>query len=154
VGNEDADIMLVGEGPGAEEDRQGEPFVGRAGQLLTAMLYAIGLQRKQVYIANIVKCRPPGNRVPAPEEIQHCAPYLHRQIELVNPRLLVALGATASRHLLQTVDSLNSLRGRVHTCQDIPLIVTYHPAYLLRVPANKRKAWDDLQAIVTLSVKT
>ena len=147
IGNQEADWLLIGEAPGAEEDRQGEPFVGRAGQLLNAMLKAIGLEREQVYIANILKCRPPNNRDPRPEEAACCSPYLQRQIELIQPRLILALGRIAAQRLLQTNTSLARLRGKVHTLEatGTPVIVTYHPAYLLRSPAEKRKAWEDLQ---------
>jgi uracil-DNA glycosylase family 4 len=147
VGNQQADWLIIGEAPGAEEDRQGEPFVGRAGQLLNAMLKAIGLKREQVYIANILKCRPPNNRDPRPEEAACCSPYLQRQIELIQPRLILALGRIAAQRLLQTNTSLARLRGKVHTLESTqsPVIVTYHPAYLLRSPAEKRKAWQDLQ---------
>ena len=141
-----AACMLVGEGPGAEEDRQGEPFVGRAGQLLQRMLVAIGLSRLDVYIANIVKCRPPGNRNPQAQEIAACQAYLNRQIALVNPRVIVALGRIAAQHLTQTTASIKTLRLQQYRFADsnIPLLVTYHPAYLLRNAIDKRKAWDDL----------
>lgn len=147
VGNQQADWLIIGEAPGADEDRQGEPFVGRAGQLLNAMLKAIGLMREQVYIANILKCRPPNNRDPKPEEAACCSPYLQRQIELIQPKLILALGRIAAQRLLQTNTSLARLRGQVHTLETTrtPVIVTYHPAYLLRSPAEKRKAWQDLQ---------
>jgi DNA polymerase len=135
----------VGEGPGADEDEQGEPFVGQAGKLLDSMLRAIGLARgERVYIANVVKCRPPGNRTPTPEEAQACAPFLDRQIAMIRPKLIVALGKTAAQRLLATEASLASLRGRVHRYGDIPLVVTYHPAYLLRTLPEKAKAWEDL----------
>jgi DNA polymerase len=148
VGNPQADWMVIGEAPGAEEDRRGEPFVGRAGQLLDAMLRAIGLSREQnVYIANVLKSRPPNNRDPRPEEVAACLPYLRRQIELVRPRLLLAVGRIAAQNLLATAESLSRLRGRVHRFGELntPLVVTYHPAYLLRNPADKRKAWEDLK---------
>jgi uracil-DNA glycosylase family 4 len=147
VGNQQADWLIIGEAPGAEEDRLGEPFVGRAGQLLNGMLKAIGLTREQVYIANILKCRPPNNRDPRPEEAACCSPYLQRQIELIQPRLILALGRIAAQRLLQTNTSLARLRGKVHTLESTqsPVIVTYHPAYLLRSPAEKRKTWQDLQ---------
>ncbi len=147
VGHREARLMFVGEAPGAEEDRQGEPFVGRAGKLLDAMLRAIGRDRASVYIANILKCRPPNNRDPAPEEAAACTPYLWRQIELVRPDLIVALGRIAAQRLLGTGSSLARLRGAVHTLEPTgtPLIVTYHPAYLLRSPGEKRKAWQDLK---------
>ena len=148
VGNPQADWMTIGEAPGAEEDRRGEPFVGRAGQLLDAMLRSIGLSRdSNVYIANILKSRPPGNRDPRPEEVAACLPYLMRQIELVRPKLLLAVGRIAAQNLLSTDAPLARLRGRVHHFgeRNTPLVVTYHPAYLLRSPADKRKAWEDLK---------
>jgi DNA polymerase len=145
VGNESAPWLFVGEGPGAEEDEKGEPFVGQAGKLLDGMLAALGLQRgREVYIANVVKCRPPGNRVPAPEEAAACAAFLDRQVDLVRPRLIVALGRTAAIRLTGAEASLASLRGRVHAYRGIPLVVTYHPAYLLRNLPDKSKAWEDL----------
>ena len=145
VGDEHADWLFVGEGPGAEEDARGEPFVGQAGQLLDNMLAAIQLKRgDNVYIANIVKCRPPANRTPAPDEIATCLPYLRQQIALIRPKLIVALGKTAATALLGRDVPLGSLRGTVHDCQGTPLVVTYHPAYLLRSPAEKAKAWQDL----------
>ena len=149
VGDRDADIMFIGEAPGFHEDKQGEPFVGRAGQLLTAMIHAIGFERKQVYIANILKCRPPENRDPLPEEVAACTPFLNEQIALVQPKLLVAVGRIASHYLLNTKSSLESLRNKLHCygTQEIPLIVTYHPAYLLRNPADKKKAWADLRLV-------
>ncbi len=147
VGNPQAEWMIVGEAPGADEDRQGEPFVGRAGQLLNAMLKAVGLERGDVYIANILKCRPPGNRDPQPEEAAQCTPFLNRQIELIQPRLILAVGRVAAHHLLQTDVSLAKLRGSVHRydATGSPVVVSYHPAYLLRSPKEKRKAWEDLQ---------
>jgi uracil-DNA glycosylase family 4 len=148
VGNESADWLFIGEAPGAEEDRQGEPFVGRAGQLLNAMLQAAGRDRSAVYIANVLKCRPPGNRDPGAEEAARCAPWLDRQIQLIAPKLIIALGRVAAQRLLGTEAPLGKLRGRVHDYasagRTVPLIVTYHPAYLLRSPGQKRKAWDDL----------
>jgi len=145
VGDEDADWLFVGEGPGAEEDAQGEPFVGQAGKLLDNMLAAIGLKRgANVYIANLVKCRPPGNRNPEPHEALQCEPYLHRQIELIQPRLIIALGKVAAANLLASDASVGSMRGRIHRYRGIPLIVTYHPAYLLRNLTDKAKAWEDL----------
>ena len=145
VGDEGADWMLIGEAPGAEEDRLGEPFVGQAGKLLDNMLAAIGLKRgENVYIANVLKCRPPGNRNPEPEEVARCSPYLQRQIELVKPKLVVAMGRFAAQTLLATDASIASLRGRVHAYAGVPLIVTYHPAYLLRNLPDKAKAWADL----------
>lgn len=147
VGNHQADWMVIGEAPGAEEDRQGEPFVGRAGQLLNSMLQAIGFPREQVFIANVLKCRPPGNRDPRPDEAASCAPYLARQIELVNPRIILCVGRIAAQNLLNTDTPIGKLRGQVHRLgeRQRPVIVTYHPAYLLRSPGEKRKAWIDLQ---------
>jgi uracil-DNA glycosylase family 4 len=149
VGDEHADWLFVGEGPGAEEDALGEPFVGQAGKLLDNMLIAIKLKRgKNVYIANVVKCRPPGNRNPDAEEIAACLPYLQRQIELIKPKLIVALGKVASNALLGRDATLASLRGKLHDYHGTPLIVTYHPAYLLRSPTEKAKAWQDLTMAV------
>ncbi len=148
VGPRRTDWMVIGEAPGAEEDRKGEPFVGRAGQLLDAMLRAIGLDRgTSVYIANVLKSRPPGNRDPKPEEVAACLPYLLRQIALLQPRLMLAVGRIAAQNLLGTDLPLGRLRGKVHHFGELntPLIVTYHPAYLLRTPADKRKAWEDLK---------
>jgi DNA polymerase len=150
VGNRRAQWLFVGEAPGADEDRQGEPFVGRAGQLLNAMITALGLKREEVYIANILKCRPPNNRDPQVEEVEQCEPYLIRQIELIRPKLIVALGRHAAHSLLKTDLALARLRGQRLSYQDIPLVVTYHPAYLLRTPSDKRKAWDDLRRARTL----
>jgi DNA polymerase len=149
VGARSASLMFIGEAPGAEEDRQGEPFVGAAGQLLNAMLTAIGLARSDVFIANMLKCRPPGNRDPRPAEVAACAAYLERQVQLVNPRLIVALGRVAAQHLLQSDAPLGRLRGNLHEFgpQRIPFLATYHPAYLLRKPADKRKSWEDLKRI-------
>jgi len=146
VGSRSARWMFIGEAPGAEEDRQGEPFVGRAGQLLTSMLRALGFGRDDVYIANVLKCRPPGNRDPRPEEAAQCRGYLERQIELVSPALIVAVGRIAAQNLLATDTALARLRGKVHALgpRGWPVIVTYHPAYLLRSPGEKRKAWQDL----------
>jgi len=145
VGDEAADWLFIGEGPGAEEDARGEPFVGQAGRLLDNMLAAIALKRgEDVYIANIVKCRPPGNRAPEPGETAACEGFLRRQIALLRPRLLIALGKTAANNLLKNEASIASMRGRVHECAGIPLIVTYHPAYLLRTLGDKAKAWEDL----------
>jgi uracil-DNA glycosylase len=148
VGYRQADWLVIGEAPGAEEDRRGEPFVGRAGQLLDAMLRAIGLSRNtNVYIANVLKSRPPGNRDPKPEEVAACLPYLMRQIALLQPRVILAVGRIAAQNLLSTDMPLGRLRGKVHYFGELntPLIVTYHPAYLLRTPADKRKAWEDLK---------
>lgn len=144
-GDPNARLMFVGEGPGADEDAQGLPFVGRAGQLLNNMINAMGLKRSDVYIANVVKCRPPQNRTPEPEEANTCMQFLWRQIDVVRPEIIVALGATAATYLLGGKTSLASLRGRVHNVRDTKLIVTYHPAYLLRDPRQKGEAWKDLQ---------
>ena len=144
-GAPNARLLFVGEGPGADEDAQGVPFVGRAGQLLNNMINAMGLSREQVYIANIVKCRPPGNRVPEPEEAHTCTQFLFRQIDVVRPEVIVALGATAATYLLGAKSPLNGLRGHVHSFRGARLIVTYHPAYLLRDPRQKGEAWKDLQ---------
>ncbi|MBI5463098.1 MAG: uracil-DNA glycosylase [Gammaproteobacteria bacterium] len=151
VGNRTADWLVIGEAPGAEEDKRGEPFVGRAGQLLDNMLAAIGLDRaRNVYIANILKCRPPNNRDPQAHEVACCEPYLQQQIALIQPRLILAVGRIAAQNLLKTDVPLARLRGRVHRYgeRQTPLIVTYHPAYLLRTPGDKRKAWEDLQLAV------
>jgi uracil-DNA glycosylase len=148
VGPERSDWLVIGEAPGAEEDRRGEPFVGAAGQLLDAMLRAIGLDRRSnVYIANVLKSRPPGNRDPRPEEVAACLPYLERQIALLKPRIMLAVGRIAAQNLLATDTPLGRLRGRVHYFgeRNTPLVVTYHPAYLLRTPGDKRKAWEDLK---------
>lgn len=145
VGNRTARWMVIGEAPGADEDRQGEPFVGRAGQLLNSMLKAVGLAREQVFIANILKSRPPNNRDPRTEEVSACIPYLYRQIELVNPTLILCVGRIAAQTLLAVDTPIGKLRGRLHTlASGRPMIVTYHPAYLLRSPGEKRKAWADL----------
>jgi len=150
VGDRHARLMLVGEAPGAEEDRQGEPFVGRAGRLLNAMLRAVGLSREQVFIANILKSRPPSNRDPRPDEVAACAPFLERQMALVAPRVILALGRVAAQNLLATDARLGAMRGKAYHYGDtgIPVVVTYHPAYLLRTPADKRKAWEDLQFVL------
>ena len=146
VGNRHADWMIIGEAPGAEEDRRGEPFVGRAGKLLDEMLRAVGLDRGTVFITNILKCRPPGNRDPAADEAAACRDYLERQIEMIKPRLVLAVGRIAAQQLLHTDSPLGRLRGRAHslTSGQVPLVVTYHPAYLLRSPSQKRKVWEDL----------
>mgnify|MGYP002621051330 CR=1 FL=1 len=146
VGNHQADVMVIGEAPGADEDQQGEPFVGRAGKLLDQMLLAIGLKREAVYISNIVKCRPPNNRDPRPEEAGACEAYLQRQIRLVQPKVILAVGRIAAHNLLKTDQRVGALRGKDWTYTDTqtPVVVTYHPAYLLRSPAEKRKAWQDL----------
>ena len=145
VGDQQADWLIVGEAPGADEDAQGEPFVGQAGRLLDAMLAAIGLRRgDNVYIANVLKSRPPGNRNPEPDEVAACMPYLLQQIELLRPKIIVAMGRFAAQNLLASKDAIASLRGRVHYFHGVPLIVTYHPAYLLRTLPDKAKAWEDL----------
>ena len=144
VGCQDADWMIIGEAPGAEEDRRGEPFVGRAGKLLDEMLRAIGQSRETVFIANILKCRPPNNRDPKPSEAAECRGYLERQIALVRPRIILAVGKIAAQNLLGCDDPVGRMRGRPHDLNGIPLVVTYHPAYLLRSPSQKRKSWDDL----------
>jgi len=145
VGDPHADWLLVGEAPGENEDRQGEPFVGQAGKLLDNMLGSLGLSRReQVYIANVLKCRPPGNRNPEPEEIAQCEPFLRRQVALLQPKIIVAMGRFAVQTLLQTTEPIGRLRGRVHRYQDVPVVVTYHPAYLLRNLPDKAKAWSDL----------
>ena len=144
VGNPDADWLIIGEAPGAEEDRRGEPFVGRAGKLLDEMLRAVGQERGDVFIANILKCRPPNNRDPNPGEAAECRGYLERQIELVNPKIILAVGRIAAQQLLGTDAPVGRLRGSLHHLGEVPLVVTYHPAYLLRSPTQKRKAWDDL----------
>ncbi|MFP5276938.1 MAG: uracil-DNA glycosylase [Acidobacteriota bacterium] len=144
-GDPNARLMFVGEGPGADEDAQGLPFVGRAGQLLNNMIAAMGLKREETYICNVVKCRPPGNRTPEPDEANTCSPFLFRQIDVVRPQVIVALGATAATYLLGQRQPLAGLRGRVHAFRGSSLIVTYHPAYLLRDPRQKKEAWADLQ---------
>ena len=144
VGNPKAELVFVGEGPGADEDAQGIPFVGKAGQLLTKMIEAMGFARDEVYICNVVKCRPPGNRNPEPDEVAKCTPFLLQQIGLIQPKLIVAMGRFAAQTLLGTDASISSLRGRLHTYAGVPLIVTYHPAYLLRTLPDKAKAWEDL----------
>jgi len=145
VGNQQAELLVIGEAPGADEDREGEPFVGRAGQLLNAMLIAIGLPRDQVYIANILKCRPPNNRDPKPEEATACRAFLKRQIALIQPKVILVVGRIAAQNLLHTDAPLGKLRGQLHYLDSgVPVVVTYHPAYLLRSPQEKRKAWLDL----------
>ncbi|MFL6311133.1 MAG: uracil-DNA glycosylase [Terriglobales bacterium] len=145
VGNVNADLMFVGEGPGADEDAQGEPFVGRAGQLLNNMISAMGIKREDVYIANVVKCRPPSNRTPEKDECDVCSPFLMRQIDVIKPKVIVALGAVAAKNLLAVNDSMANLRGRWYDFRNSKLLVTYHPAYLLRDPRQKKEAWKDLQ---------
>jgi uracil-DNA glycosylase len=147
VGNPDADLMFVGEAPGADEDIQGEPFVGRAGQLLTKIIEAISLKREDVYIANVIKCRPPGNRNPEPDEVEQCEPFLFRQIDTVKPKVIVALGKFAAQCLLRTNDPITRIRGREFKYRDAILIPTYHPAYLLRTPSAKREVWEDMKRV-------
>ena len=145
VGDEQAKWLVIGEAPGADEDRQGEPFVGRAGLLLNSMIAAMGMKREQVYIANVLKCRPPGNRDPKPEEAELCRPFLERQIALIQPKIILAVGRIAAQNLLHTDVTIGRLRGTVHRLGQLPVVVTYHPAYLLRSPSEKRKAWMDLK---------
>ena len=147
AGNPRARLVLVGEGPGYEEDVQGLPFVGQAGQLLTKILHAIHLTREEVFICNIIKCRPPGNRNPEPDEIAACIPFLQRQIRAIKPKVICALGAFAAQTLLETDTPISRLRGDFHTYEDIPLLPTYHPAFLLRNPAKKRDVWEDMQKL-------
>ncbi len=148
TGAPDAELMFVGEAPGEDEDRQGIPFVGRAGQLLTKMIVAMGLSRESVYIANIVKCRPPSNRNPEPDEIAACRPFLQQQIEAVRPKVVCALGTFSAQTLLSTREPISALRGRFHPLGDLKVMPTYHPAYLLRSPSEKKKVWEDLQQIM------
>lgn len=148
VGNMNAELMFVGEGPGADEDAQGEPFVGRGGQLLNNMISAMGLKREEVYIANVVKCRPPGNRTPEKDECDTCSPFLMRQIAVIRPKVIVALGATAAKNLLAVNDSMMNLRGHWYDFRESKLAVTYHPAYLLRDPRQKKETWKDLQMVM------
>jgi DNA polymerase len=148
VGNPDADILFVGEAPGADEDAQGIPFVGRAGQLLTRIIIAMQLKREDVYIANILKCRPPGNRPPRPDEVIECLPYLRKQIAIIKPKAMVCLGATAAQTLLQTPMAVGRLRKHWHEYEGIPMLVTFHPAYLLRNPADKGEVWDDMKLVL------
>jgi uracil-DNA glycosylase len=151
VGNPNAELMFVGEAPGADEDIQGEPFVGRAGQLLTKIIEAIGLRRDQVYIANVIKCRPPGNRNPEPDEVASCEPFLNRQIDLIRPRVIVALGTFAAHALLKTDAPISRIRGRVHDYRGgARLIPTFHPAFLLRSPDRKRDVWEDMKKVRAL----
>ena len=145
VGNPQADLMFVGEAPGADEDVQGEPFVGRAGQLLTKIIEAIGLTRGDVYIANVIKCRPPQNRNPEQDEVDTCEPFLFRQIDVIQPKVIVALGTFAARALLRTLDPISRLRGRIFEYRGAKLIPTFHPAYLLRNPSSKREVWEDMK---------
>src|SRR5579872_5658973 len=150
VGNPDADLMFVGEAPGADEDIQGIPFVGRAGQLLTKIIEAIDLKREDVYIANVIKCRPPGNRNPEPDEVETCEPFLFRQVDVIKPKVIVALGTFAARALLRTLDPISRLRGRVFDYRGAKLIPTFHPAYLLRNPSSKREVWEDMKLVRSL----
>ena len=150
VGHAQADLMLIGEAPGRNEDRLGEPFVGRAGQLLTRMLHAIGIPRDEAYIANVIKCRPPNNRDPEPAEVAACSPFLHGQIQAVAPRVIMTLGRFAGQNVLGVDESMGRMRGAVGSFQDIPVVPTYHPAYLLRNPAMKRQAWEDLKKVQEL----
>ncbi len=147
VGNPEADLMFVGEAPGADEDLKGEPFVGRAGQLLTKIIEAIGLRREDVYIANVIKCRPPGNRNPEPDEVAECEPFLFRQVDTVKPKVIVALGKFAAQCLLRTADPITRIRGKEFVYRDAILIPTYHPAYLLRNPSAKRDVWEDMKRV-------
>jgi DNA polymerase len=147
-GNPNAEIVFVGEAPGADEDEQGLPFVGRAGQLLTSIITAMGLNRKEVYICNILKCRPPGNRNPLPDEIRLCEPFLKQQLKLISPQIICALGSFAAKTLLRTETPITLLRGRFHSYEGIPLMPTYHPAYLLRNPSAKKQVWEDVQMIM------
>ena len=147
VGNAKARLMFVGEAPGEEEDKRGEPFVGKAGQLLTKIIEAIGLTREQVYIANVIKCRPPGNRNPEPDEVEQCEPFLFRQIEVIRPRVIVPLGKFAAQSLLKTMDPITRLRGRQFDYRGAVLIPTFHPAYLLRNPSAKREVWEDMKKV-------
>jgi len=154
VGHQSADWMIIGEAPGAEEDRRGEPFVGRAGKMLDEMFRAIGQRRDTVFIANILKCRPPNNRDPLPAEAVECRSYLERQIALVQPKIILAVGKIAAQNLLQTDDPVGRMRGRPHNLKGIPLVVTYHPAYLLRSPSHKRDSWNDLCLATRLLAET
>jgi DNA polymerase len=147
VGNPEADLMFVGEAPGADEDIQGEPFVGRAGQLLTKIIEAIGMRRDEVYIANVIKCRPPGNRNPEPDEVGQCEPFLFRQVDTIKPKVVVALGKFAAQCLLRTTDPITRIRGKEFRYRDAILIPTYHPAYLLRNPSAKRDVWEDMKRV-------
>jgi uracil-DNA glycosylase len=147
VGNPDADLMFVGEAPGADEDIQGEPFVGRAGQLLTKIIEAIGLTREDVYIANVIKCRPPGNRNPESDEVEQCEQFMFRQVDTIKPKVIVALGKFAAQALLRTHDPITRLRGREYTYRGAVLMPTYHPAYLLRTPSAKREVWEDMKRV-------
>lgn len=153
VGSQSAAVLFVGEAPGRDEDAQGEPFVGEAGQLLTRMIKAMGYERSEVYICNILKCRPPENRNPAPEEIAHCSPFLLRQVKAITPKVIVALGTFSTQTLLDSTEPISRMRGRFHDYLGIPLMPTFHPAYLLRSPEKKREVWADLQQVMKLLVK-
>lgn len=148
TGDENAKLMFVGEAPGADEDRQGEPFVGRAGQLLTKIIEAVGYAREEVYIANVIKCRPPRNRNPKPVEVETCEPFLLKQIELIQPKVICALGSFAAQTLLRTDQKISSLRGKFHDCRGVKVMPTYHPAFLLRNPNAKRDVWDDMKMVI------
>jgi DNA polymerase len=148
TGNSKPDLVFVGEGPGADEDEQGKPFVGRAGQLLTKMIEAMGIKREDVYITNVVKCRPPANRNPEPEEISSCSPFLENQLKVLKPKVICTLGTFASQTLLKTEEKISKLRGRFHPYQGMLLMPTFHPAYLLRNPAEKKSSWEDIQKIM------
>jgi len=150
VGNPEADLMFVGEAPGRDEDLQGYPFVGRAGQLLTKIIEAIALKREDVYIANVIKCRPPENRNPEPDEVETCEPFLFRQIDIIKPKVIVALGKFGAQTLLRTLDPISRLRGRVFEYRGAKLIPTFHPAYLLRNPSSKREVWEDMKLVRSL----
>ncbi|HMC65346.1 MAG TPA: uracil-DNA glycosylase, partial [Gemmataceae bacterium] len=149
VGSPDAELCFLGEAPGADEDAQGEPFVGAAGQLLNRIIAACGMKREEVYICNVLKCRPPGNRAPLPNEVANCKEYLERQLELIRPKFICALGAVAAQNLLNTTLSIGKLRGRFQDYQGIPVLCTYHPAYLLRNPASKRDVWEDMKLLLS-----
>jgi DNA polymerase len=148
VGDPQTDVCFVGEAPGADEDARGEPFVGAAGQLLTRIITAMGLERRQVYICNVLKCRPPGNRTPAPDEVANCRGFLERQLEIIQPKYICALGAVAAKTLLDTTASIGRLRGRFHDYRGIPVLCTYHPAYLLRTPEAKKDVWEDIKVLM------
>jgi DNA polymerase len=154
AGNLQAKVVFVGEAPGADEDEQGLPFVGRAGQLLTKIIEAMGMTRDQVFICNVLKCRPPNNRPPAPMEVANCRPYLKRQIELIRPKVIVALGNHAAKALLQTEKGISGLRGTFQEYEGIPVMCTYHPAYLLRSPGEKRKVWEDMKKVIQLLARS
>ena len=150
VGKPQPEVVFVGEAPGADEDRQGQPFVGKAGQLLTKILEAAGLPRESVYICNVLKCRPPDNRRPLPDEVDNCLPFLKTQLAILRPRVIVALGGVAAGTLLGTADGITKLRGKIHQFENIPLICTFHPAFLLRTPEKKREVWDDMKGLLKL----